>query len=62
MSVSNSDSGSLVAMLSMFVFISVSSSASCMVVVVGGGFFGESIPFPIGVEASSPLYRLAIGV
>ena len=60
MSVSDSGSGSLVAMLLMFVFVSISSGASCMV--VGGGVFWESSPSPISAEASSPLYRLAIGV
>ncbi len=46
-------------MLSMVVFIGVSSGASCMV--MGGGFFWESSPFPIGAEASPSLYQLAGG-
>ena len=60
MSVSDSGSRSLVAMFSMFVFVGVLSGASCMV--VGAGYFWESSPFPIGIEAFPPLYRLAKGV
>ena len=52
-SVGDSGNESLVAMLAMFVFVGVLSGASCMVVVLGGGFFWESSPFfPIGAEAS----------
>jgi hypothetical protein len=51
MSVGNSGSESPVAMLAMFVFVGLSSGASCMMVVVGG-FLGVEPFFPTGAEAS----------
>ncbi len=46
MSGSDDSGGSLVAVLLMFAFVGVLIGASCMV--MGGGFFWESSPFPIG--------------
>jgi hypothetical protein len=46
MSGSNDGGISLVAVLLMFAFVGVLIGASCMV--MGGGFFWESSPFPIG--------------
>ena len=46
MSGSDDGSGSLVAVFWMLVFVDVWIGASCMA--MGGGFFWESSPFPIG--------------
>ena len=59
MSGSDDGSGSLVAVLWMLTFVGVWIGASCMV--MGGEFFWESSPFPIGAEASPSLYRLTEG-
>ena len=45
MSVGDSGSESLVATIVMFVFVGVLSGALCMVVVVGGVFWGGVEPF-----------------
>ncbi len=52
-------SGSLVAVFWVLAFVGIWIVASCMV--MGGGFFWGSSPFPIGAEASPPLYRLTGG-
>ena len=57
MSGSNGNVGSLVAVHLMVAFVSVLIGTSCMVMV--GGFFWESSPFPIGAGASPSLYQLA---
>ena len=59
MSGSDDGSGSLVAVFWMVAFVDVWIGASCMA--MGGGFFWESSPFPIGAEASRSLYRLTEG-
>jgi len=59
MSGSDNGSGSLVAVFWVLAFVGVWIVASCMV--MGGGFLWESSPFPIGAEASPPLYRLTEG-
>jgi hypothetical protein len=51
MSMGNSGSESPVAMLAMFVFVGLSSGASCMMVVVGG-FLGVEPFFSTDAEAS----------
>ena len=59
MSVCDDGSGSLVAVFWVLAFVGIWIVASCMV--MGGGFLWGSSPFPIGAEASPPLYRLTGG-
>ena len=59
MSGSDNGSGSLVAVFLVLAFVGVWIVPSYMV--MGGGFFWESSPFPISADASPPLYRLTDG-